>query len=188
MTEADKVPQRLTQAYRELDAPEPPRALDEAILAAARQRTRPWTRRWAVPLSLAAVLVLSVTVTLRMQYEQPGVEAPTQMAKPQVANQAASASPAPPAAEAELKLKVEDQLKRDAAAPARDRPAKTAKGERPREPQPEPFADQRRNQVAAAPAPPAAPPAPAAAPALSSRADALRSTESSVSGGAARQM
>jgi hypothetical protein len=196
MTEEDKVPQRLTQAYRELGAPNPPEALDEAILAASRRppafAVGSWTRRWAVPLSLAAVLVLSVTVTLRMQYEQPGIEAPTQVARPQVANRAAPASPAPPAAEAQLRLKVEEEIKPGAVAPSRERPAKTAKAERPsereRQPEPKPFADQRRDQVAAAAPAPAAPPAPAAAPALSSRADSLRSAESSVTGGAARQM
>ncbi len=180
MTEEDKVPQRLTQAYRELGAEEPPRALDEAILAAARKPTRPWTQRWAVPLSLAAVLVLSVTVTLRMQHEQPGVEAPTQMAK-----QTAPASPAPPAAEAERKLKVEDPLKQGAVAPARERSARTSAARNEVREEPNPFADQRRDQVAATPA---APPAPAAEPVLSSRADSLRSAESSVTGGAARQM
>lgn len=189
MTEEDKVPQRLSEAYRELGAPSPPEALDEAILAAARRAARPWTQRWAVPLSLAAVLVLSVTVTLRMQVEQPGVEQVAQQAK-----ETAPASPVPPAAQAEarLKLKVDEQMKPSAAAPSRDRPAKTAKAEPPSEPLPEPkpFADQRRNQVAVAPAPAArpAPTAPAApAPAVSSRAD-MRSAESGVTGGAARQM
>ena len=69
---------QVAAAYRALGAEEPPRALDEAILAAARharpgdRRPGPsWTRRWAVPLSLAAVLVLSITVTLRIQHEAP---------------------------------------------------------------------------------------------------------------------
>jgi hypothetical protein len=184
MTEDDKVPPRVTQAYRELGAPSPPDALDEAILAAARRPPRPWTQRWAVPLSLAAVVVLSVTVTLRMQYEQPGIEDAAQPAK-----QTAPATSAPPAAEAQLKPKVEEQTKPDAVAPARERAAKTARAERPGEPprEPKPFADQRRDQAAAAPSP-AARPAPAApAPAVSSRAD-MRSAESGTSGGAARQM
>jgi hypothetical protein len=58
-TDRDK---EVAQAYRALGAEEPPRALDEAILAAARRRPA----RWGVPLSVAAVVVLAVGVTLRM--------------------------------------------------------------------------------------------------------------------------
>lgn len=72
---------KVSAAYRRLGADEPPRVLDEAILAAARRSARPWTRRWGVPLSLAAVLVLSVTVTLRIQHEQPGIEMPAPVKK-----------------------------------------------------------------------------------------------------------
>ena len=72
----------LTSAIRKCRRPtassgaeEPPRALDEAILAAAppacAARGRSASRCRS---SLAAVLVLSVTVTLRMQHEQPGIE------------------------------------------------------------------------------------------------------------------
>jgi hypothetical protein len=69
MAEADR-DQKVTQAYRALGAEEPPRALDEAILAASR-RSRV---RWRVPLSIAAVLVLAVGVTLRMLPPQPDAE------------------------------------------------------------------------------------------------------------------
>jgi len=72
MTDDEKISQR----YRELGAEEPPRALDDAILAAARRSASSWSKRWAVPLSLAAVVVLSVTVTLRIQHEQPEIAAP----------------------------------------------------------------------------------------------------------------
>lgn len=61
----------VSRRYRELGAEEPPRALDDAILAAARRPARNWSRRWSVPLSLAAVVVLSVTVTLNVQREAP---------------------------------------------------------------------------------------------------------------------
>lgn len=71
----------LTQRYRALGAEEPPGALDEAILAAAKRSARPWTQRLAVPLSLAAVVVLSVAVTLRIQYEQPDIDAPAPPAR-----------------------------------------------------------------------------------------------------------
>lgn len=62
--------ERVTRAYRALGGEEPPRALDEAILAASRRRPA----RWRVPLSIAAVLVLAVGVTLRMLPPQPGAE------------------------------------------------------------------------------------------------------------------
>src|SRR5687768_3590680 len=62
--------------YRELAREEPGAELDAAILAASRRALgRPsFTRRWAAPLSIAAVLVLAVGVSLRMQVESPGVE------------------------------------------------------------------------------------------------------------------
>jgi hypothetical protein len=95
MTEPDKEraervgDPKLDAAYRALGAEEPPRALDDAILAAARQPlaaerrpARSWTQRWSVPLSLAAVVVLSVVVTLRIQHEQSGIESPTPAYKP----------------------------------------------------------------------------------------------------------
>lgn len=53
---------KVAQAYRALGAEEPSHVLDEAILAAARRRPA----GWRVPLSVAAVLVLAVGVTMRM--------------------------------------------------------------------------------------------------------------------------
>jgi hypothetical protein len=166
-----KVPQEVTQRYREMGAEEPPRALDDAILAAARRSARPWAQRWAVPLSLAAVLVLSVTVTLRIQHEQPGIESPAQAVK-EAAREAPGdvAMVAPP--RESLQLKAEKQFK----------PA-TRK-------EPQPFQAAQDRATAAAPAPsaipvPAAAPAPAEMPAL--RADQARSAESSIAGARARQ-
>ena len=81
---------KISQRYREMGMEEPPRALDDAILAAARRSARPWTKRWAVPLSLAAVIVLSVTVTLRIQHQPPGIESPVpQAAAPATEGEAA---------------------------------------------------------------------------------------------------
>src|SRR5687767_2550566 len=121
---AEGLDPKITAAYRELGAEEPPRALDEAILAASRCAARPWTQRWAVPLSLAAVLVLSVTVTLRIQHEAP--ELPS----------AATQRPAPVAEaareEVPLKLKPESQIK--------SRARLTEKGEAARA-EPKAFAD-----------------------------------------------
>jgi hypothetical protein len=67
---------KLTRLYRSLAREEPSAALDTAILAASRRAPAhpSASRRWAMPVSVAAVLVLAVGVTLRMQQEQPGIE------------------------------------------------------------------------------------------------------------------
>jgi len=155
---------KVTERYRQLPAEEPPRALDEAILAAARRPpvpARPWMQRHAVPLGLAAVLVLSVTVTLRMQSERPGIES--------IANQEPVASAPPAAPEAALKLKPELQIKQPEA--ARERAAV-----RKEQVEPKPFPAQA----------PAAPPS-VSADQLASRAETGRSADSSARGMAERQ-
>ena len=63
---------KLSQRYSELPREEPPRALDDAILAASRRAMRP--RRWYVPLATAAVLALAVAVTLHVQHDRPSEE------------------------------------------------------------------------------------------------------------------
>lgn len=75
-TEMERDP-RLAAAYRAASGEEPPAQLDAAIRAAARREVdagpaRPSmarSRNWGVPLSLAAVVVLSVSVVLMMQQE-----------------------------------------------------------------------------------------------------------------------
>lgn len=82
MSEPDRDPV-VSQRYRELAREEPPSALDARILAAAHGeedlRLAPLVaptgrRRWYVPLAAAAVIVLSVVVTLQLQGEQPDPE------------------------------------------------------------------------------------------------------------------
>ena len=75
MTDSDD---KLLHRYRSLAREEPPRALDDAILAASRRAVaRPsLSRRWAGPVSIAAVLVLAFGVTLEMQREEPSVAYP----------------------------------------------------------------------------------------------------------------
>jgi hypothetical protein len=82
---------KLQSAYRALGTDEPPRALDEAVLAASRRALKvhpaplvaPTGRRpWFVPLAAAAVLALAVGVTVHMQMEQPGIESPEPADKP----------------------------------------------------------------------------------------------------------
>jgi hypothetical protein len=92
MTEETRDP-KVSASYRELGAEEPPRGLDEAILAASRRAASahpaplvaPTGRRaWFVPLAAAAVLVLAVSLTLHMQFEQKGgegVSVPAERAK-----------------------------------------------------------------------------------------------------------
>jgi outer membrane biosynthesis protein TonB len=145
---------KVSRKYRELGAEEPPRALDDAILAAASRQARPWTRRWAIPLSLAAVVMLSVTVTLRLQHEQPGIESPMPQVK---AKEPVPATPAP-VAEAQPRPKVEVQQKKSVARK-----------------EPEPFANAMQDKVAAdkpSTVAAAAAPAPAAAQMSALRRDA----------------
>ncbi|HYC37968.1 MAG TPA: hypothetical protein VEC19_16180 [Usitatibacter sp.] len=66
---------RLSRLYRELPREEPSPLLDQAILASARRAVvAPKRNRWAMPVSIAAVLALGIGVSVRMQTEQPGVE------------------------------------------------------------------------------------------------------------------
>jgi len=105
----EKDSRRVSQKYRELGAEEPPRALDEAILAASRRgaSARPTSvdrlnrQRWYGPLAAAAVIVLAVAMTLQIQFEQPDLEVPAPPA----------AKPAPPAAQAPAKAPAEIQPK-----------------------------------------------------------------------------
>jgi len=57
---------RVSERYRALGREQPPPELDAAILAASRRRHS----RWVVPVSIAAVVVLAVGVTLRVQLEE----------------------------------------------------------------------------------------------------------------------
>ena len=74
---------KISQRYRELPREEPPRALDDAILAASRRavQSRPaplvaptGRRRWYVPVAAAAVITLAVAVTLHIQHDRPSEE------------------------------------------------------------------------------------------------------------------
>jgi hypothetical protein len=73
---AEREDEKLAERYRALGREEPPAELDASILAASRRAAgaRPRLRRWALPLSLAAVIVLSVTVTLQFERERPQME------------------------------------------------------------------------------------------------------------------
>lgn len=69
----------VSRAYRHAPSAEPPLALDDAIRAAARRAAgsrpqslgRSWLRRWTGPVSIAAVLVLTVSIVLLSLDENP---------------------------------------------------------------------------------------------------------------------
>ena len=164
---ADERDPGVSAAYRALGAEEPPHALDEAILAAARRPSKTWTQRWALPLSLAAVVLLSVTVTLQMQLEQPGIDG---LQAPRPAQEARVQEPPQT-----LKLKAEEQLKLAAKPQAR---------QETRRAEPKAFADASADRAPRAAAgssvaqAPAAPPPAAASGNLASRGDSGSGAES----------
>jgi len=114
---------KVSRSYRDLPREEPPRHVDEAILAAARRaisgekrRTRPaplvvpsGRRRWYFPLAAAAIIVLAVAVTIQVEREQPDPElavapvtAPQAPAEEKLLRPERAAEPAQPAAKAKV--------------------------------------------------------------------------------------
>src|SRR5215831_3405502 len=98
---------KLSQRYRELPREEPPRALDEKILAASRRavESRPaplvaptGRRRWYVPVAAAAVIVLSVAVVVHMDRDRERPDSAVVMSSARVLETPAPATP-PAAAE-----------------------------------------------------------------------------------------
>lgn len=80
---------QISQAYQAMDKETTPSALDEHILAAARREvgSRPqkvsFSRRWAIPVSVAAVIVLSVSLFTMQQVPMPLETAPAPASKPE---------------------------------------------------------------------------------------------------------
>ena len=114
----------LSRRYRAASRDEPPGAIDAAILAASRRAVaKPSaSRRWAAPLSIAAVLVLAFGVTLHMQQEKPGVESHDDVI-------ISLAPSAPPAAQPEPAAKPAPEVRHapvEREAPASPKPAKKA--------------------------------------------------------------
>jgi len=121
---------KLDAAYRGLAREEPRAAIDDAILAASRRAlAKPsLSRRWAAPVSIAAVLVLAFGITLHMREESPGIESPSlDASRPRAAG---SITPAPqPAKPAEPSpdRQVESALPPKVAAPPPPAPEKKLK-------------------------------------------------------------
>jgi len=63
----------ITRLYRASRSEEPSSALDERILGQARLAARHNRRRWLVPLSSAAVVLLGLTLTLQLMEHEPGL-------------------------------------------------------------------------------------------------------------------
>lgn len=133
----------LNRLYREIPAEEPPREVDEAILAAARRATgsrprkalHPFAARWRLPLALAASVLVSTTLVLSMR-ERGKMEPLAEMAAPR------AEAPATPKPQAAVRAAPK------AAAPAMEKPAPEHwVAERPAPAQTEP--------APAAPSPPA---------------------------------
>jgi hypothetical protein len=86
MNESDPRDPRLDAAYRDAATDEPPAAIDERIRAAARRAVaavpqsleararaeaqRSWIARWRVPVSIAATVVVAVTLSYMVQDEE----------------------------------------------------------------------------------------------------------------------
>lgn len=99
----------LSRLYRAAATAEPPPALDDRILAAARQavnlapprRRSPWLS-WLAPLGLAATVVLSLSVVLVARKEQPDLlPAPMPATVPTTMPATVPATAPPPSAPAE---------------------------------------------------------------------------------------
>jgi hypothetical protein len=86
----------ISRKYRELGAEQPPRALDEAILAASRRAvdSRPaplvvptGRGRWYFPVAAAAVIMLAVAVTVQVEKQKPDDEIVVATAPPEASKE-----------------------------------------------------------------------------------------------------
>ena len=144
---------RISAGYRALGDERPPEALDAAILAASRRAVGAGPRRagasrmrrWALPVSVAAVVVLTLSLVVRVQLERPDLESPL---------------PAPAALPPAAEKPARDAKDEVAALAKRNEIGKTEP--KAKTGTPEPASAERERDATRAPAAPAA--APAAAP------------------------
>lgn len=127
----------ISAVYRKTGDLAPPTSLDEAILATAKQAVRQRRQRWMLPMSTAAVLMMSVTLLMNMNQEwdfsgEPADSAPASAAAPQaeprIAEKRKPASSPEPTAEDERYRMAEADVSAQQADPAAPAPgeAKTA--------------------------------------------------------------
>lgn len=155
---------RLAEIYRAGAEAGPPARLDDAIRAAARREVqagprRDGLRRWQWPLSLAAVLVLSVSVVTQMREQgadrpEALLSPPADVQPPAAGQSRAGPAPPQPAAAAEAELR-----RREPSPPA---PAVPPRAEAP----PPAMAAEQKTMAA-----------PAESPAATARADAAPAAE-----------
>ena len=136
--EIEEMSSDVSGPYRAGAKDEPPAKLDAAILAAARREVQqpPPRRNWQMPLSIAAMLVISVSLVLIVRDNEP----PLPSLERPAAEEAKLANPAP----SQLAMKAQPKAKADfyrEARPSRERSAR---------PDREPVA---RDEVAPAQAP-----------------------------------
>jgi len=161
MTEEDKISRR----YRELPREEPPRHVDDAILAASRRavHTRPaplvvpsGRQRWYFPLAAAAIIVLAVAVTMHMQVQQPAEEmvSSSTTSAPAETKEAAPSAPPPEAASRRgFQMRDETAAKRQPAAGERRERSEPAPRLDLQAPAPPPELQKSVEVAASAPAP-----------------------------------
>lgn len=130
---ADEERDELVSArYRELSGAEPPVRLDDAILAASRRavsagpsaapRRAASSKRWAVPVSLAAAVMLSVMVTLNVQEERPDLVSPVPVEKAEPAKRDKAVAAEAPAVSQEAPKAAPAEAKDSVATTATPRP------------------------------------------------------------------
>ncbi len=98
----------LSQRYRDEATDKPSQAIDSLILTASRRAPVPaatihaasWFTRWRVPLSIAAVMMLTVGMTLRMVMQEAKLSSPAAVTLPQQQNATLPAKVNPPEAKA----------------------------------------------------------------------------------------
>jgi hypothetical protein len=156
---ADERDPQVSRSYRELGAEEPPRAVDEAILAASRRaisdemRSRPaplvvptGRRRWYFPVAAAAIITLAVAVTVQVERQKPDDELIVATAPPEARKE----EPAVPEEKKQRAFKAPVEQAKPAPKPfAADPPAELAKSNQ----EARARSDAARDSVAAAPAP-----------------------------------
>ncbi len=125
---------QVSRRYRELGSEEPPRALDEAILAAAR-RSVSSRRGWYVPLAAAAVALLAVGIALHVEREKPDAELMTAPSDARQAPAEVKQEQPPPAVQPEPRLQSGKRSANDVAREAT--PEVSGRQSAPRQPESE---------------------------------------------------